>query len=161
MSCTLKVDTQSPGWHTTLSKVLMNIKGLSYEIDAKEGVAHVYGKVEPKILLKKIQKAGKKAELVEVHSEDPYANGDTMYGHNYESFNDFPYYNYVRTEPPPYQSHHYPNYQPHYYEPHYYEPMAYYPHHRSYEPPAQLFPQPPSPMKIDPFYDPDYSCSIM
>ncbi|KAL4594453.1 hypothetical protein ACB092_12G022100 [Castanea dentata] len=160
MSCTLKVDTQSPGWHTTLSKVLMNIKGLSYDIDAKEGVARVYGKVEPKMLLKKIQKAGKKAELIEVHSEDPYAYSDTMYGHNYESFNDYPYYNYGRPEPTLYQSHHYPNYEPHY-EPRYYEPMAYYPHHRSYEPPAQLFPQPPSPMKIDPFYDPDYSCSIM
>nr|POE61782.1 heavy metal-associated isoprenylated plant protein 35 [Quercus suber]POF21869.1 heavy metal-associated isoprenylated plant protein 35 [Quercus suber] len=179
MSCSLKVDTKAPEWHTTLIKVLKGVRGLSYDVDVAEGVARIYGKVDPKVLLKKLRKAGKKAELIEVHSDDDpysYRNSDMNmmmynYDHGYESYHDYPscnYQNYGRVEPLP--LHQYPYYPSNYHEPRYYrsriepsryEPWAQHPYYLQYEPPAQFFPQPPSPMKIHPFYDPDYSCSIM
>ncbi|GMY08428.1 heavy metal-associated isoprenylated plant protein 35 [Fagus crenata] len=174
MSCSLKVDTQSPGWDRTLIKVLKSIKGLSYNIDVEEGVAHIRGKIDPKQLLKKLRKAGRKAELLEVHSHDPYENNDhIMYGRGYESCHNYPSYNYGRPMEPSHQYPYYPSHDPRYYGSGYYEPRTQYPRYRQYEPmtqysyyqpfepPAQRFPQPPSPMKIHPLYDPHYPCSIM
>ncbi|KAE8075705.1 hypothetical protein FH972_014398 [Carpinus fangiana] len=154
----LKIDTQSPRWHTKLTKILKNIRGISYRIDGQEGVAHVNGRIDPEYLLRKLEQAGGVAELMEVNSSDlAYGHNWTMYDHNY------PFYDhYGRSEP----SYHYPyNYHTYesrlsHYEPYYYDRSVRYPYYR-YEPPAQCFPQPPSPVNVHPFYDPHYSCSIM
>lgn len=149
----------------TLFIFCLLILGISYRIDVQEGVAHVNGRIDPKNLLKKLEKAGRVAELMEVHSSDlAYGHNQTMFDHHYDvHFNGHPFYDhYGRSEP----SYHYPyNYhtnksRPSQYEPYYnYRPVQ-YPYYW-YEPPAQCFPQPPSPVEVHPFYDPHYSCSIM
>ncbi|XP_015866690.2 heavy metal-associated isoprenylated plant protein 32 [Ziziphus jujuba] len=152
MSCELKLDTKATGWHKTMTKVLKSVKGVSYSIDTQAGIAYVRGKINPDSLLKMLAKAGKHAELLRVYSgkhhqyasarggqigygyyQDPY-----LYGNGYhQNFYGAPLMEHCHP-----QSHHYS----------YYEPTA---------PPVQGFPQPPPPMDISPFYNPDAQCSIM
>ncbi|KAF5727918.1 hypothetical protein HS088_TW21G00058 [Tripterygium wilfordii] len=77
MTCGLKVDTQSPGWQKTITKVLTNIKGVSYTIDVEEGMAYVSGRVNPNTLLKKLAKAGKHADLCWVEAGNQFSHGNT------------------------------------------------------------------------------------
>ncbi|XP_054817073.1 heavy metal-associated isoprenylated plant protein 32-like [Prosopis cineraria] len=63
MTCGLKVDTRCKGWDRTMGKLLKKIKGVSYDLDAEEGMIYISGKVDPQKILSKITKHGKHAEL--------------------------------------------------------------------------------------------------
>ncbi|KAI9116316.1 hypothetical protein K1719_012483 [Acacia pycnantha] len=63
MTCGLKVDTRCKGWDITMGKILKKIKGVSYDLDAEEGMIYISGKVDPQKILRKITKHGKHAEL--------------------------------------------------------------------------------------------------
>ncbi|XP_021823135.1 heavy metal-associated isoprenylated plant protein 32-like [Prunus avium] len=159
MSCQLKLDTSTPGWHKTMTKVLSKIKGVSYTIDAQAGIAHVSGTIEPDTLLKLLSKSGKHAELLRIDSgykhqfytAKPVANhrNGHGYGQGYYNNHDYGYYNpngtgnssHIATDP-----YHHQRYYPNYYE-------------QTAQPLS--FPQPPPRMEIHPFYDPDTQCTIM
>ncbi|GMY31084.1 heavy metal-associated isoprenylated plant protein 32 [Fagus crenata] len=83
MKCALKVDTQSPGWHKAMIKVLSNIQGVSYTIDGQQGKAYVSGNIDPGVLLKMLAKAVKHAELEWVDSryqrKDPIVQGNVYH----------------------------------------------------------------------------------
>ncbi|KAH0987334.1 hypothetical protein GBA52_014511 [Prunus armeniaca] len=63
MTCGVKIDTNSDGWHKCLTKMLKKIQGASYNVDAEGGMAYVSGKVNPRKLIRRLVKAGKEAEL--------------------------------------------------------------------------------------------------
>ncbi|KAK1575659.1 hypothetical protein Q3G72_007345 [Acer saccharum] len=117
MSCALKIDTQT-GWHKSLIKMLTNIDGVSYSIDAQQGIAYISGKVDPGKILTMLAKSGKHAELCWIDSGQnpnrvPFSNG---YGHhpNVHDNNGYnnpyyattgygfgdPYYNHIYTMQP-------------------------------------------------------------
>ncbi|GMY22215.1 heavy metal-associated isoprenylated plant protein 32-like [Fagus crenata] len=147
MTCQLRVDTQSPGWHKTMIKVLNGVKGVSYNVDVETGITHVSGDIDPATLLKKLKKAGKGAELIWVDSGphqlhanatmpklpgngygyglNPFGNG---YGYGY--YGDYDYSQYAMADP----------YVP--------LPLPTYPHPYNYQ-------------YYDPLYDVDPKCSIM
>nr|POF03223.1 heavy metal-associated isoprenylated plant protein 32 [Quercus suber] len=80
MTCALRVDTQTPGWHKSMIKVLGSIQGVSYTFDVQEGLAYVSGNVDPGMLLTMLAKAGKHTELCWVDSryrrKKPIVQGD-------------------------------------------------------------------------------------
>ncbi|KAJ4830896.1 hypothetical protein Tsubulata_011127 [Turnera subulata] len=80
MTCELQVDTQSPGWHKTMTKVLKGINGLSFTIDASRGIARVSGQIEPTKLMALLAKAGKHADLLWVDAGNHYKNTTTGSG---------------------------------------------------------------------------------
>ncbi|KAB2614094.1 hypothetical protein D8674_036410 [Pyrus ussuriensis x Pyrus communis] len=69
LTCEIKLDTRSSGWHKTMIKILISIRGVSYSIDAEAGMAYVAGTVDPNTLLTSFAKAGKHAQLLRVHSD--------------------------------------------------------------------------------------------
>ncbi|XP_040989073.1 heavy metal-associated isoprenylated plant protein 32-like [Juglans microcarpa x Juglans regia] len=94
MTCALKVDTQTPGWHKAMIKVLGSIQGVSYNIDGQQGLAYVSGNIDPAILLKMLAKTGKHAELFWVDSrrqhrnnQNPLVQGDVSHYHDYGNRN--------------------------------------------------------------------------
>lgn len=104
-----------------------------------------------------LAKAGKHAELLRVYSgnHNQYASAGgqmgMLNGNGYGYYHDqYSYGNgyHQNLYGPPLMEHYHP--QSHHYS--YYEPTA---------PPAQGFPQPPPPMEISPFYNPDSQCSVM
>ncbi|KAI9161977.1 hypothetical protein LWI28_022553 [Acer negundo] len=157
MSCALKIDTQT-GWHKSLIKMLTNIDGVSYSIDAQQGIAYISGKVDPGKILTMLAKSGKHAELCWIDSGQnpnrvPFSNG---YGHpNVHDNNGYnnPYYTttgYGYGYGDPYYNHSYMM-QP---ELHtsvpmttalIHEPLPPGPSVPFYEPEPKYFPQPPPP----------------
>ncbi|KDO61548.1 hypothetical protein CISIN_1g038889mg, partial [Citrus sinensis] len=154
-TCALRVDTQTSGWHKSLIKVLARIDGVTYSIDAQQGIAYISGKVEPGTLLKLLAKAGKHAELCWVDSGNHNAKNPNNiimnnevpsngYGHghyndhHHQGYN-YPYsqYGYYFANDPPQRSWH-PYPQPELY------PAAGAPF---YEPSPRYFPQPPAPLQ--------------
>ncbi|KAG2678178.1 hypothetical protein I3760_12G131900 [Carya illinoinensis] len=92
MTCALKVDTQTPGWHKAMIKVLRSIQGVSYNIDGQQGLAYVSGSIDPAVLLKMLAKVGKHAELFWVdsrrqHWNNPLVQGDVSHDHDYRNRN--------------------------------------------------------------------------
>ncbi|CAK7355594.1 unnamed protein product [Dovyalis caffra] len=151
--CELQVDTQSPGWQKTLTKVLKSIEGLSFTIDASRGRARVSGTINPKKLLLILAKAGKHAELLWVHHANnhdkvqgynTYTNTPMVYGNGYEYYYDYPYnnlyggMNYYMDDPQ--QAYLYSLCQDYY-------PPLYHPPYSYYEQPAMYFPQAPPPVR--------------
>ncbi|XP_022157631.1 heavy metal-associated isoprenylated plant protein 33-like [Momordica charantia] len=123
MTCGLKIDTRSEGWHKKMTRMLREIKGVSYNIDVEGGMAYVSGRVDPSKLLAIIMDAGKHVELCWVMAGNE--NNNNLH------------YNFG-TEPQPsvspYRQGYYSNsYYPHNpYEPtpHYYPlPNSYHPYH--------------------------------
>ncbi|VVA33024.1 PREDICTED: heavy metal-associated isoprenylated plant [Prunus dulcis] len=76
MTCGLKVDTKSGGWHKCLTKMLKKIRGASYNVDAEAGMAYISGKVNPTKLLRRLVQAGKEAEICWVRTGDQCNNYD-------------------------------------------------------------------------------------
>ncbi|KAJ6921017.1 heavy metal-associated isoprenylated plant protein 32 [Populus alba x Populus x berolinensis] len=73
-SCGLKVDTTSPNWHKTLTKVLKRIKGISYSIDAEQGMALITCRVNLNKLIRKLSRVGKHADICWVETRN-HQNG--------------------------------------------------------------------------------------
>lgn len=95
------------------------ILGVSYDLDAEEGMICISGKVDPQKILKKIAKYGKHAELCWIRTGD-----QIMYGNNnnvmmddraYAPYGGIPMPPFPHGRPLPYHVGHYPNYHP--YEP--------------------------------------------
>ncbi|XP_073298746.1 heavy metal-associated isoprenylated plant protein 33-like [Primulina huaijiensis] len=63
MTCILRVNVQTPGWQKAVRRVLSSSKGVrSFKMD-EYGTVEVSGIVDPKSLLKKLGKAGNRAQL--------------------------------------------------------------------------------------------------
>ncbi|KAK4285468.1 hypothetical protein QN277_002162 [Acacia crassicarpa] len=111
MTCGLKVDTKCKGWDRTMCKILKKIKGVSYDLDAEEGMIYISGKVDPQKILREITKHGKHAELcwmktginerahVPYGGLMPYGTGRPLpyYGGPNQAYNHLPF----RPPPPP------------------------------------------------------------
>ncbi|KAK3227902.1 hypothetical protein Dsin_007764 [Dipteronia sinensis] len=163
LTCALKIDTQT-GWHKSLIKLLTNINGVTYSIDAQQGVAYISGKVDPGKILKMLAKSGKHAELCWIDSGQnpnrvPFNNGYHGYPNNiYDNgYNNSPnYYNTTSYGDPYYYNHNYMMHPELQYTP---APMS-----RAtvpfYEPEPKYFPQPPPPQDGFNVGDPQW-CSIM
>ncbi|XP_024179886.1 uncharacterized protein LOC112185808 [Rosa chinensis] len=180
VTCQLKLDNSAKGWHKTISKVLKTIEGVSYSIDMENGSVTVTGWIDPETLMARLAKSGKKIELVRVDTgvlrearikklkQQQQLQQQYYYGHGYPFGyvngyypQQYGYYNQsgagypYGTTPDYYRNHHqlYPNY----YQQQPVRPTA--PH----APPAPRlgFPQPPPPLEIHPFYDPETQCTIM
>ncbi|CAH8388763.1 unnamed protein product [Eruca vesicaria subsp. sativa] len=52
LTCGFKVNTNSPKWHKSMTKILNKIKGGNFWIDVDEGMAYVTGLGDPNKLLK-------------------------------------------------------------------------------------------------------------
>ncbi|XP_010485334.1 PREDICTED: uncharacterized protein LOC104763689 [Camelina sativa] len=64
MTCGFKVDTKSPAWYKSMTKILNKIKGGNFSLDADEGMAYVSGRGDPIELLKLVGSIkGKAAEM--------------------------------------------------------------------------------------------------
>ncbi|XP_028794048.1 uncharacterized protein LOC114749674 [Neltuma alba] len=57
-----------------MGKILKKIKGVSYDLDAEEGMIYISGKVDPQKILRKITKHGKHAELCWMKTGDERAH---------------------------------------------------------------------------------------
>ncbi|EOA25458.1 hypothetical protein CARUB_v10018796mg [Capsella rubella] len=69
LTCGFKVNTNSPEWHKSMTKILKKIKGGNFWIDVDEGMAYVTGQGDPKKLLKLMgSKRGKDAEMAFVRT---------------------------------------------------------------------------------------------
>ncbi|XVF89330.1 hypothetical protein PTKIN_Ptkin19aG0121300 [Pterospermum kingtungense] len=116
----LKVNTQSPGWHESLTKVLKQIKGATYTIDAEEGMALVSGRANSNTILKKLKKSGSDVAWIKTGKPNTYCSNGYFEGDSYLQY--------------PYQPgyHHYSNYyepyvpNPPHFEPHSYWSTRYY-----------------------------------
>ncbi|KDP43732.1 hypothetical protein JCGZ_22359 [Jatropha curcas] len=151
MTCELKVETQSPGWHKTLIKVLKSIEGVSFTIDAEMGIARVSGKIDPDKLLVMLAKAGKHTDLLWLDSGNHLTNASSVHrnvvwphGYNLHGNFGYGYYNNHMSCPPygvidPYMKGPFPPQRSLYYDPPHYQPY--------YEPPAPSFPQAPPPVE--------------
>ncbi|XP_057451100.1 uncharacterized protein LOC130743008 [Lotus japonicus] len=73
MTCAMKLDTSRKGWYETMSKILGQRQGISYDWDAKEGMLYISGKIDPQKILK-IAKNDKKVEIHYMKTADPYAS---------------------------------------------------------------------------------------
>ncbi|KAM3222926.1 hypothetical protein P3L10_022196 [Capsicum annuum] len=62
MTCILRVKNRSSGWQKTVSKIFKNVYGINFRMNGG-GMIEVSGNVDPKLLLKGLAKAGRKAEL--------------------------------------------------------------------------------------------------
>ncbi|KAG7560413.1 hypothetical protein ISN45_Aa05g019470 [Arabidopsis thaliana x Arabidopsis arenosa] len=69
LTCGFKVNTNSPEWHKSMTKILKKIKGGNFWIDVDEGMAYVTGQGDPNKLLKLMgSKRGKDAEMAFVRT---------------------------------------------------------------------------------------------
>lgn len=64
VTCGIKVNTRSSGWQRTVRSVLSKIRGVRDCRMDEYGVIQVSGIVSPELLIKKLSKAGTKAELL-------------------------------------------------------------------------------------------------
>ena len=133
--------------------------GASYSIDTQNGTVTVTGMIDPKALMARLAKSGKHAELLKVDSgvlREARMKKELKQKQLQEQREQYYYnalgYPYGTTTPNYYGSHHQP--YPNYYQQQTVMPTA---------PPVPRlgFPQPPPPMEIHPFYDPETKCAIM
>ncbi|KAJ0101286.1 hypothetical protein Patl1_04033 [Pistacia atlantica] len=66
----LIVETDSPGWHKSIIKLLSIVEGASYRIDAQQGYAYISGKVDRGDFLKMVAKLKEHIQLY--HMEYDY-----------------------------------------------------------------------------------------
>ncbi|XP_010503778.1 PREDICTED: uncharacterized protein LOC104780933 [Camelina sativa] len=88
LTCGFKVNTNSPEWHKSMTKILKKIRGGNFWIDVDEGMAYVTGQGDPNKLLKLMgSKRGKDAEMAFVktgtHHHRPHH--DPNFCNNYPS----------------------------------------------------------------------------
>ncbi|KAL1199709.1 hypothetical protein V5N11_012978 [Cardamine amara subsp. amara] len=94
LTCGFKVNTNSPEWHKSMTKILKKIKGGNFWIDVDEGMAYVTGQGDPKKLLKLMgSRRGKDAEMAFVKTgtqyypqHDFYNNYQNPFGHSTSSY---------------------------------------------------------------------------
>lgn len=146
--------------------MIIDCIGVSYSIDTQNGNVTVTGTIEPQALLTLLAKSGKHAELVRVDSgvlreqrlkkQQQQNYGQSSYGYINSYYpQQYGYYNHsgagypYGTTPDYYRT--YPQLYPNYYQQQPVRPPA----------PPLGFPQPPPPMEIHPFYDPETQCTIM
>ncbi|XVE50762.1 hypothetical protein DITRI_Ditri01bG0189300 [Diplodiscus trichospermus] len=78
----LRVDTQTPGWHKSMIKVLKGIPGATFTIDTN-GLARVSGNIDPGKTLKLLSKAGKYAQVYWIDSGNNQTSESWRDHHNY------------------------------------------------------------------------------
>ncbi|KAL5746642.1 hypothetical protein ACOSP7_027788 [Xanthoceras sorbifolium] len=143
MTCALKIDTQTAGWHKSLIKMLTNIDGVTYSIDAQQGIAYISGKVDPGKILKMLAKSGKHAELCWIDSGQNPNRVPFNNGYGYPNSHDNGYnglYYGTASYGDPYNQHYLMQPSAPFYEPS--APVVTVPF---YEPEPKYFPQPPPP----------------
>ncbi|XP_010478735.1 PREDICTED: SKI family transcriptional corepressor 2-like [Camelina sativa] len=112
MTCGFKVDTKSPSWHKSMTKVLKKIKGGNFSLDTDEGMAYVSGRGDPKELLKVVGSMnGNAAEMTFVktggyHHYDHHHHHHHQYPNNpqYPNPHDNSNFCYGQPVPQPYNS---------------------------------------------------------
>ncbi|CAL5194373.1 unnamed protein product [Lathyrus oleraceus] len=114
MTCALKVNTNCEEWSETISKILEEIKDLSYTFNAKKGVIYISGRVDSPKIMKMINKHENTVKLCWMKSVKQYPSMHmTMYGGGY-----LPYQRGLYPPPPPisvpYYHYQYNNYDPMY-----------------------------------------------
>lgn len=67
-TCTLRVDARVPGWQREVSQVLSGIRGVNNLKIVPNGIVAVSGTVHPNLLLDRIWRTGRQAEIVCVQS---------------------------------------------------------------------------------------------
>ncbi|CAF2019012.1 BnaC07g32010D [Brassica napus] len=83
LTCGFKVNTNSPEWHKSMTKILKKIKGGSFWIDVEEGMAYVTGQGDPNKLLKLMASGrGKDAEMAFVKTG---IHHHSNFGNNYQN----------------------------------------------------------------------------
>ncbi|CAH8364461.1 unnamed protein product [Eruca vesicaria subsp. sativa] len=83
LTCGFKVNTSSPEWHKSMTKILKKIKGGNFWIDVDEGMAYVTGQGDPKKLLKLMaSRRGKDAEMAFVKTG---THNHSNFGNNYQN----------------------------------------------------------------------------
>ncbi|KAL3508380.1 hypothetical protein ACH5RR_027781 [Cinchona calisaya] len=81
-SCVLKVNVHCEACKMKTVEILNSIIGVySVTIDADEGIARIYGEVDPNILLKAIARSGRHAEIVRVNIKHPQIKHNNSYDH--------------------------------------------------------------------------------
>ncbi|CAH2064427.1 unnamed protein product, partial [Thlaspi arvense] len=81
LTCGFKVNTSSPEWHKSMTKILKKIKGGNFWIDVDEGMAYVTGQGDPNKLLKLMgSRRGKDAEMVFVKTGTTQHPQSSYYG---------------------------------------------------------------------------------
>ncbi|KAG7575885.1 Heavy metal-associated domain superfamily [Arabidopsis thaliana x Arabidopsis arenosa] len=113
MACLLKIESPTPGWKKSLEKLLKTINDVSFMIDKQSKTVYLSGKIDPKVILEKITKAGKKAVIVwsnNGQSRQPENRKDHLMEQCYASgymnvpygFSNYPPPNYWMNQPQPY-----------------------------------------------------------
>ncbi|KAF3592163.1 hypothetical protein DY000_02026457 [Brassica cretica] len=83
LTCGFRVNTNSPEWHKSMTKILKKIKGGSFWIDVDEGMAYVTGQGDPNKLLKLMASGrGKDAEMAFVKTG---IHHHSNFGNNYQN----------------------------------------------------------------------------
>ncbi|KAJ0248881.1 Metal ion-binding protein [Hirschfeldia incana] len=87
LTCGFKVNTNSPEWHKSMTKILKKIRGGSFWIDVDEGMAYVTGQGDPNKLLKLMaSRKGKDAEMAFVKTGIHHHNHDhSNFGNSYQN----------------------------------------------------------------------------
>nr|XP_027061041.1 heavy metal-associated isoprenylated plant protein 32-like [Coffea arabica] len=89
-ACVLKVNLHCEGCKMKTMEILGSIVGVySVAIDGEEGLAKIYGEVDPNMLLRAIGTSGRHAELVRMDIKHPQINEDAScrrrHGYNYDA----------------------------------------------------------------------------
>ncbi|XP_027108438.1 uncharacterized protein [Coffea arabica] len=111
--CILKVNVNCEACKMKVVEVLSSVIGVySVDLDAQEGLAKVYGEVDPNMLLKALARTGKHAELAWVKLKHPVMNPR---GDDYHNYSNYGYRNY--DEPHSYSRYRSPGWQQQFYPP--------------------------------------------
>ncbi|KAG7539528.1 hypothetical protein ISN44_As13g031620 [Arabidopsis suecica] len=114
LTCGFKVNTNSPEWHKSMTRILKKIKGGDFLLDVDQGIAYISGEGDPNKLLKLMGSIkGKAAEMTFVktggrhHLHYPnllHYNSNSYYGQppSYNSY--WPSDNCYSRQHPPYYS---------------------------------------------------------
>ncbi|CAI8614990.1 unnamed protein product [Vicia faba] len=114
-TCALKVDTNCEGWSEIISKILDEIKDLSYNFNTKEGVIYISGRMDSPKIMKMITKNGNTVKLHWMKSVKQYPPMHMpMYGAGYPPYRRGFYPPPPYPTPMPYYQHQYNNYDPMY-----------------------------------------------
>ncbi|XP_009787266.2 heavy metal-associated isoprenylated plant protein 32-like [Nicotiana sylvestris] len=83
VSCTLKVNVNCDSCKMKMMEVLHSVRGVyALTIDAEQGIANVYGEVDPNRLLMALSRSGQHAELISVKLRHPNLTQRSHYGQN-------------------------------------------------------------------------------
>ncbi|KFK35262.1 hypothetical protein AALP_AA5G262400 [Arabis alpina] len=141
-ACLLKIESPTK----SVEKLLKTIEGVNFTIDKRSKTVYICGKIDPQIILEKITKAGKKAEIIwtdDGRQKPPESQKDHLMQQRYppghmNGPNGFSNYHPQQCYYPP------PNWMNHQLQP-------YYPQGFGLPPPyvRQFHPQPPPPLPYE------------